>query len=120
MMSYRVNRIAEELKREVTDILQTELKDPRVSKLTSVTAVELSRDLRHAKIYVSVLGSEEEQERTLAGLRSAVGFVRSELGKRLELRHVPEIAFHLDSSIAHGVKISQLLRSVMKEGAEDS
>lgn len=119
-MSFRLNRLAEEIKREVTDILQTQLKDPRVSKFASITGVELSKDLRHAKIYVSVLGSEEDQNKTLDGLTSATGFIRSKIGNRIRLRYIPEIIFHLDPSIQKGIKITQLLYTVKeKEGVGD-
>lgn len=119
-MGFRLNRLAEEIKREVTDIIRCSLKDPRVSPLTSITGVEISRDLRHAKIYVSIYGSEEEQTKTLEGLKSANGFIRSELGKRLSLRYIPEISFILDTSIEHGVKISQIISRITEEKKEEA
>jgi ribosome-binding factor A len=114
-MGFRPHRLAEEIKREVTGMLQTELKDPRISKLASITGVEVSRDLRYAKLFVSVYGSETEQEHTLAGLNSASGFIRAELGKRIRLRYVPELTFSLDASIQRGIKLTHLIREVMED-----
>jgi len=114
-VGFRKNRLEEELKREITDILQMEIKDPRISKLTSVTDVELSGDLRYAKVYVSVMGSEEERRNTLEGLKKATGFIRSEIGKRIKLRYTPEITFHLDLSIQRGIEITQLLKKVQSD-----
>ncbi|MGB4505147.1 MAG: 30S ribosome-binding factor RbfA [Syntrophaceticus sp.] len=114
-MSYRANRLAGEIKRVVTELLQTGLKDPRIHRLTSVIAVEVSKDCRYAKIYVSVLGSEEEQLKTLEGLQSASGFIRSELGKQIRLRYHPEILFVLDDSIEHSMKINEMLRKLKSD-----
>ncbi|MGD0621030.1 MAG: 30S ribosome-binding factor RbfA [Thermacetogeniaceae bacterium] len=111
-MGFRSHRLAEEIKREVTGMLQTELKDPRICRLSSITDVEVSGDLRYAKLFVSVYGSEEEQSQTLAGLQSAGGFIRSELGKRIRLRFLPELTFYLDSSIQRGVRLANLIRQV--------
>lgn len=114
-VGYRANRLAEEIKRIVTDLLRMEIKDPRISPFTTVTEVDVSKDLRYAKIYVSVLGEQEEQQRTLEGLQNASGFIRSELGKQIRLRYNPEITFCLDSSIQHGLKINQILHDLAKE-----
>jgi ribosome-binding factor A len=114
-MGFRPRRLAEEIRREVTDMLQSELHDPRICKLSSITDVEVSRDLRYAKLFVSVYGSEEEQTQTLAGLQSAGGFIRSELGKRIRLRFLPELAFCLDPSIQKGIKLTGLIREVMED-----
>jgi ribosome-binding factor A len=108
-VSYRANRLAGEIKRVITELLQIGLKDPRVHRLTSITAVNVSRDLRHAKVYVSVMGSEEEQKKTLEGLQSANGFIRSELGKQIRLSYHPELLFELDTSLEHSLKINQML-----------
>jgi ribosome-binding factor A len=114
-MGFRHNRLAEEIKREVTSMLQTELNDPRICKLTSITDVEVSRDLRYAKLFFSVFGSDEEQSQTLVGLQSAGGFIRSELGKRIRLRFLPELTFCLDASIQRGIRLSGLIRQVMDD-----
>ncbi|HEY8418597.1 MAG TPA: 30S ribosome-binding factor RbfA [Limnochordales bacterium] len=109
----RSQRLREELKRECSDILR-KMKDPRIG-FVSVTDAEISQDLRHVKIFVSVFGDAEEKERTLAALEHARGFVRTEIGKRIRLRHTPEIVFRLDDSIERGHRINTLLRSVVGE-----
>lgn len=102
---YRPARIAEQIKREVSQMLQRDIKDDRVGLgMTSITAVEVSRDLRHARIYVSIYGSESDRQQTMQGLLSATGFVRRELAKRLTLRFVPEISFAEDRSLERGRK----------------
>lgn len=114
----RVQRLREFIREEVSDILHRGTKDPRIG-FVSVTDVELSNDLRHAKVYVSVLGSEEERTRTMDALQRAVGFVRSELAKRLRTYHTPEIQFRLDTSIERGTRVLQLLRELgMSEGGK--
>lgn len=118
-MSYRANRLAGEIKRVITELLQIGLKDPRVHRLTSITAVNVSRDLRHAKVYVSVMGSEEEQKKTLEGLQSANGFIRSELGKQIRLSYHPELLFELDTSLEHSLKINQMLKELESESDKE-
>lgn len=119
-MSYRANRLAGEIKRVVTELLQTGLNDPRIHRFTSVTVVEVSKDRRYAKIHVSVLGTKEEQLKTLEGLQSASGFIRSELGKQIRLRYHPEISFELDTSIQHSLKINKMLKGLIPDkGRED-
>jgi ribosome-binding factor A len=110
MDNRRLNRAASLIRGEICAILK-ELKDPRI-KFVTVTGVDLSVDLRHAKVYVSVLGSASEREDTLAGLNSANGFIRKELGTRLTIRYVPELAFLYDDSIEHGIRIGELLDSI--------
>ncbi|MDR5683894.1 MAG: 30S ribosome-binding factor RbfA [Armatimonadota bacterium] len=107
----RVERMREFIRDEVGQILQRGLKDPRIG-FVSVTDVELSRDLRHAKIFVSVFGTPEEREQTMQGLASATGFVRTELARRLRVHHAPEIEFRLDDSIERGTRVMQLLREL--------
>ncbi|HHP51409.1 MAG TPA: 30S ribosome-binding factor RbfA [Moorella mulderi] len=115
-MSIRVGRVAEQIKKEVAAILRNELKDPRLEAgLISITDVELSKDLRHAKIYVSIYGTEEQKNEAMEGLERATGFVRREIGKRLSLRYTPEIAFKLDPSIERGDRIHRLLVQVKAE-----
>jgi len=105
----RIERISEEIKREISDIIQNELKDPRLSKLISITEVNVTKDLRYAKVYVSVMGSEEEKANSLEGLKSAAGFIRREIGRRVQLRYTPEIHFELDNSIERGAYITKLI-----------
>lgn len=114
-MTYRRIRLAEEIKKEVSDMLLHEIKDPRVGFVT-ITDVEVSPDLRTAKIYASVLGSAEEQKATMEALWRAQGFIRSELGKRIRLRHTPEITFRLDTSIARGARVMELLHEIEAGG----
>ncbi|HQD40067.1 MAG TPA: 30S ribosome-binding factor RbfA [Bacillota bacterium] len=111
MSSQRSLRVAEEIKKELSQIIQSEMKDPRLGFL-SVTDVEISQDLRYVKAFVSILGSDKEREVTLGVLQRASGFLRTELGKRVRLRHTPELSFHLDTSIEQGAKIEKLLREL--------
>jgi ribosome-binding factor A len=111
MSKYRPNRLAETLKEEVSQLIRVELKDPRIGFVT-VTSVEVAGDLAHAKVYVSVLGTEDEGKTSLDVLNRAAGFVRCEIGKRVRLRHVPAIVFVYDPSIEHGAHIAKLLRDV--------
>ncbi|NLP37935.1 MAG: 30S ribosome-binding factor RbfA [Firmicutes bacterium] len=119
MSQQRAQRVSQELKKEISDILRNEVKDPRITGLISVTSVDVTKDLSHAKIFVSVFGSEEEQEATLAALKKATGFVRSLVGSRIRLRHVPELSFQLDHSIAYGAHINQVLREIRQEDDDE-
>ena len=110
MASNRIGRINEEIQRELSALIPA-VKDPRVSGMISVTAVETTPDLRYAKAYISVL-DKENGERVLKGLRSASGWLRRELGSALKLRYTPELVFQLDDSIDKGAHILELLRSV--------
>lgn len=107
----RVEKLRELIREEVSEIIHRSLKDPRIG-FASVTDVELSSDLRHAKIYVSVLGGEQERQRTMEALQSAVGFVRTELAKRIRIYRAPEIQFRLDRSIERGTRVMELLREI--------
>lgn len=120
-MRERPQRIGERIKEELMDLLTNELKDPRVG-FVSIVRVEVSNDLRHARVYYSVLGDEAAKRDSRSGLESATGFLRSQLGARLGLRHVPELSFRPDDSIEHGVRISELLQQVRRprEGREGS
>ena len=112
-MAYpRTNRIGEEIKKLVSHLIRNELKDPRISNLTSVVDVDVTRDLRYANIFVSVYGTQEEKESTIDGLTKAAGFVRKEIGKSLKLRYTPEPIFKMDTSIEKGLYISSLINKV--------
>lgn len=113
-------RINEEVMRELSNIIRGEIKDPRINPMTSVVAVEVAPDLKIAKAYISVLGDEESQKKTLAGLRSAEGYIRRALAKSINLRNTPEIRFILDQSIAYGVEMSKKIDEVTKDLREDS
>lgn len=108
----RVNRISEEVKKVVSELIYNGLKDPRISPMTTITNVEVTRDLRYVRIYVSVLGNQEEKDNTITGLESAKGFIRKEIGSRIDLRYVPEPIFHLDESIEKGIYMSKLIDEV--------
>lgn len=110
----RTGRISEEMKKEVSVMIQNELKDPRLSKMISVTSAEVTRDLRYAKIYISVLGTDEDKKSALAGLKSAAGFIRREVGHKLQLRYAPELLFELDNSIERGVYITKLINDTIQ------
>jgi ribosome-binding factor A len=109
MAKHRKYRIEEEIKREVARMIQDEVKDPRISGLISVTHVEVAKDYRKARIYVSCLAEMKDKQIVLKSLEGANGFIRSELASRLSLRFVPEIEFQIDNSIEYGAKISKML-----------
>ncbi len=110
----RTDRISEEMKKEVSTIIQNELKDPRLPKMISVTSAEVTRDLRYAKIFVSILGDESDKKNAIQGLKSASGFIRREIGQRLKLRYTPEILFELDNSIERGVYLNKLINDTLQ------
>jgi len=115
MRNYRrEDQLSGAITRELSDLIRTRMKDPRIG-FASITGVELSHDLRYAKVFVSVMGSPEEQRETMRGLDSANGFLRRELAQRLTIRHVPEISFRLDESIARGARVLDLLKQVEQE-----
>lgn len=110
----RTTRLNEALKEEIADIISSKLKDPRIGFVT-VTSARVSSDLRHAHIYVSILGSKEEKDTTYQSLDGAKGFIRLELGKRLRIKFLPEISFFIDDSIEEGIHISKLIEKIHKE-----
>jgi len=113
-MSIRVERVAEQMKKEIAQLLQDEIKDPRIGFVT-VTDVELSNDMQHAKVYVSIYGDEEQKKQTLEALDRATGFIRREIGRRIKLRLVPEIVFKYDASIERADRIARLLSQIKAE-----
>jgi ribosome-binding factor A len=115
MTTWRQEQLAEVIAEELSDLIRTRMKDPRIG-FASITDVELSGDLRHAKVFVSVLGTPEEQRATLQGLEHAVGFLRHELAQRLTIRYTPEILFRLDESIERGTRILQLIHEMEAQG----
>lgn len=120
MASNRINRISEEVKKVVSVLIMNDIKDPRVSTMTSVTEVQVTRDLRYANIYVSVLGDKKTAEETIKGLESAKGFIRKEIGRSVNLRVTPEPMFFLDTSIEYGAKISKMLFDLKKPDNKES
>ena len=109
-MRIRPERVAHLMRREIADILQNKLRDPRLSTMVSVTDVEVTHDLSLAKVYVSMLAEGPERERSMHTLQSAAGYVRRELGPRLGLREVPELRFEVDTSIERGARVDEILR----------
>ena len=108
-------RINEEVHRELSNIIRSEIKDPRINPMTSVVAVEVAPDLKSAKAYISVLGDEKSQKDTLAGLTSAEGYIRRELAKSVNLRNTPQIRFIMDQSIEYGVNMSKMIDDVCEQ-----
>ena len=115
----RAERVADQIRMEVADILMRRIKDPRVRSVT-VTDVELTNDLRIARVFVTALGTEEETKDVFAGLNKASGFIRSELGRRLTLRYLPEVVFHKDVSGPRGDRVLRLLDEIQDKGRGQS
>lgn len=112
--SIKNTRINGEVQRVLADIIRGQIKDPRISPVTSVVAVEVSPDLKNAKVWISTLGDEKAQEDTLAGLKSAEGYIRNQLAKEINLRNTPQITFVMDQSIAYGVSMTRKIDEVTK------
>ena len=110
--SVKNTRINEEVMRELSNIIRLEVKDPRISPVTSVVSVEVAPDLKTCKAYISVLGDDEAVSKTIEGLKSSAGFIRRELAHRINLRNTPEITFVSDQSIAYAAKMSKLIDEV--------
>jgi len=115
MANKRAVRVGELLKEEISQIVLREMKDPRIG-FVSVTDVEVSGDLRHAKVFISVYGSDQEKKETLEGLQQAQGFVRKLVGERIKIHHTPEIIFRYDDSIENGVHISEIIKDLKESG----
>ena len=115
-MSRRIDRVEEACKEELSEILQQEVKDPRVGFVT-ITKVKVTPDLRRARVYVSMMGEEEEAENTLAGLESARGYLRSHLGKHLRLKFLPELEFVRERVAEEALRLSELMRQCKEDAA---
>ena len=113
--SIKNTRINMEVQRELSEIIRGGIKDPRIHPMTSVVSVEVTPDLKFCKAYISVLGDEEAGKSTIQGLKSAEGYVRRELARRVNLRNTPELKFILDQSIEYGVNMSRLIDEVTKD-----
>lgn len=113
-MSRRTRQVGEFLREELTDIIRREVKDPRIGFM-SVTRVDVTPDLRHAAVYISVLGTDQEREETLTALRSASGFIRHHLKPRLRMRQIPELEFRDDRSMEHAERIARTLREINEQ-----
>ncbi|POP33016.1 30S ribosome-binding factor RbfA [Lactonifactor longoviformis] len=116
--SIKNTRINGEVQRELANLIRGDLKDPRIHPLTSVTAVEVAPDLKTCKAYISVMGDDKAKEDTLAGLKSAEGFLKNQLAKNINLRNTPQIRFVLDTSIEYGVTMSKLIQEVNNQDFE--
>jgi len=117
--SIKNTRINMEVQRELSKVISQEMKDPRIDPMTSVLAVEVTPDLKQAKVYVSVLGSDERKQSTLEGLKSATPFIRKHLASTINLRNTPELKFYMDESIEYGVSMSKLIEDVNKDISKD-
>jgi ribosome-binding factor A len=115
--SRRPDRVAEAIREAVAMFLAEGVKDPRVTGLVTVTGVDVTRDLRHARVHVSILGSEAEKKETMEGLASVAGHLRAKLGRTLRLRVTPELDFRYDASIAHAARIDSLLEQIRSNEA---
>jgi ribosome-binding factor A len=113
-VSRRTRQVGDLLREEVTDIIRTEVKDPRIG-FFSITHVEVPTDLRSARVFVSVLGTDQERTNTLTALRTAAGFIRHHLKSRLRMRQIPELDFRDDRSMEHAEQIARTLRTLEKE-----
>jgi ribosome-binding factor A len=112
MLGRRVDRIEEQLRIEISEIIEREIQDPRVG-LATVTGVKISSDLRHARIYITALGEEAEHKKTIQGLTSAANYIRRSLSKRLHhLKRIPELIFDYDESVEQGLRIAKLLEEI--------
>ena len=117
--SIKYSRMNGEVQREISRIIAQEIKDPRIHPMTSVLSVEVTPDLKYAKVFVSVLGGKEERESTKAGLKSAASHVRSQLAKSLNLRNTPELTFIMDDSIEYGVNMSKRIDELNHSSGQD-
>lgn len=115
MTKFRSGRINEEMKREISSIIQNDIKDPRLNAMVSVTKVDVTKDLRYAKVFVSLFGDSENKENALNALKNSSRFIRHEISQRLNMRYTPEIIIELDNTIEHGMHIDKLLRKIKEK-----
>lgn len=116
--SVKNTRINGEVLKELSNIIRSEIKDPRINPMTSVVSVEVAPDLKTCKAYISVLGDEQSQKDTITGLESAEGYIRRELARTVNLRNTPEIKFILDQSIEYGINMSKLIDEVTQKDSD--
>ena len=117
--SIKNTRINGEVQKELSKLIEFEIKDPRIHPMTSVVSVEVAPDLKHAKVYISVLGNEEDRRNTYLGLKSATPFLRTSLARNINLRNTPDLTFIMDQSIEYGVNMSKLIDEVNKDIKDD-
>ncbi len=113
--SNRMTRISDEVKREVANVIRMELKDPRVQSMTTVTKATVTNDLKHAKIFVSILGNEKDKEKVLEGLKNASGYIRRQLATKINLRNTPELKFVIDDSLETSFRINKLIEEANRK-----
>lgn len=114
-MSHRIERVSSLMRHEISDLLQRQIKDPRLSQFVAINEVSLSPDLKYARVFVSCMGSQEERQAILSGLEAAANFLRNQLAKRLRLRRIPELSFEWDDSIERGDRILRLMDEISAE-----
>ena len=114
-MTRRIERLNSLLRQEISEIVQRQVKDPRLGNFISITAVEVSADMRNAKVFVSRLGSDIEKQETLSALASASGFIRHELGERMKTRRIPELSFKLDDTIERADRVLRIIDTIVAE-----
>ena len=112
MKQVRVSQIGEEIKRVISQLLRTKIKDPRISDMVSITEVRVTNDLSFAKVFVSVFGSEDEKNDTLEGLRNAEGFIKKEIGRNVKMRIMPKLIFELDDSVEESLRLEKILEEI--------
>lgn len=110
-------RVNDEITKEIADIIRTEVKDPRIKSMTSVLRVETTSDLKYCKVYISVLGNDEEKESVMSGIKNAGGFIRHLLAERINLRNTPELIFKLDDSVEYAIKMEKLIKEISHESS---
>lgn len=121
MKQVRVSQIGEEIKRVISHLLRTKIKDPRISDMVSITEVRVTNDLSFAKVFVSVFGTEDEKNDTLEGLRNAEGFIKKEIGRNVKMRIMPKLIFELDDSVEESLRLEKILEEIKTkdESVED-
>jgi ribosome-binding factor A len=116
----RMIRINEEIKKELSDIIRQDLKDPRINQtMVSVLNVDTTNDLKYCKIYISVMGNEEQKKGVIEGLKNASGFIRREIARRINLRNTPELIFKIDDSIEYGIRLSKIIDDIKSNTEEE-
>ncbi len=118
--SNRMIRINDEIQREISEIIRSDLKDPRVGVITSVLKVDTTNDLKYCKVYISVLGDDDKKQEVMSVLKNAAGFIRSLIANRINLRQTPELKFILDDSLEYSFKIDSIIRSISEDSEEDN
>ncbi|MFL0195905.1 30S ribosome-binding factor RbfA [Clostridium sp. WILCCON 0269] len=120
MTNYRSGRINEEMKREISNVIRNDIKDPRLSAMVSVTKVDVTKDQKYAKVFVSIYGEDSSKEDTFQALKNSEGFIRREVGHRVKLRNTPEIIIEMDNTIEYGMHINELLHKIKENEKHDN